>query len=576
MFDLILRNCTIADGGGGPLFTGDIGIRKDTIAEVGTLREAIAKTDIDASGRVASPGFIDIHSHADFAVPLEEQAMVLKPLVMQGITTFVGGNCGFSSSYIPRERRSEILAHLEALSGRPMDKSADWERPNEFFESMKKRGLLLNMGMLAGHGTLRLAASGLVTRLLTQSEQKRLESLVATAMEEGCLGLSTGLQYFPGLQSDVAELIGCARAVRRYGGVFTSHLRSYSHTLELALDEVFQVGKEAGVPVQVSHLYWQPYVRGLSGLMSTFFRAASFAYNRLHIPIPMERGLLAKLEYIDKRRREGIEIRFDMVPTTYGFTELFAFLPPYAMEGSKSEALARLSDREFRKRLLHDIEHVEPDWPHRDGATWSFNYIKMTGWGGLRVMAVGSDRNRWMEGKSFVEIGDALRIHPLDAICDLLIEESGQVLVFHNPTFPDDPLVFRALEGGFLHPLCTPVTDTILRPVGRPAAVFYDCFPRFIEFFVKKKKHLSLQEAVKKCTSLPAEALRIPKRGTIKKGYYADIVLFDPETIGSDSSFAHPDMHPRGIDYVFINGKTVVSSGRFNDKMLAGSVIRRA
>lgn len=574
MLDLILRNCTVIDGTGAPRFGADIAVEGNTIADVGSLNAATAKETIDARGLTVTPGFIDIHSHADFSLPLDHHDEVLSPLAMQGITTFVGGNCGFSSCYIPESNRGEILANLEALSGRPLDE-VSWSTPAEFMSLMERRGMALNAGLLAGHGSLRIGASGLVTRLLTGDEQARLERLIDTAMEMGCLGMSTGLQYFPGVQSDTAELAGCGRVLKKYGGIFTSHLRSYAHTLDLAIEEVISVGRSCDIPIQVSHLYWQPYLKGFTGITKAFIQAASFINNRIGIPVPMEKGLAGKLKLIDRARAEGVDVHFDMVPTSQGFTELAAFLPPYLLEGSKEDALTRLADASFRKRMLHDIVHTEPEWPHRDGATWSFNYLKMTGWNGLRVMAVVSDSNRWMEGKTFTEIGKELKKQPLDAICDLLIEEKGQVMVFHTPTFPDDPLVFRSMWAGFMHDQSMPSTDTILRPVGRPSHVFYDCFPRFISYFALQKKLMTLEEAVRKSTSLPASVFGISRRGEIRKGYFADLVAFDESRLGTRANFHEPRVHPDGIRHVFVNGRAVVRDGQFRKGVLAGAMIRK-
>ena len=574
MNDLLIRDGNIIDGSGKEMFKGDIAIKGDAIVEVGRLGDASAREVIDASNRIVSPGFVDIHSHADLTVPLENHSELLKPLVMQGITTFVGGNCGYSCCFIPEMNRDAVITYLENLSGQSQV-TIDWSTPDEFLEKMQKRGLLLNMATLVGHGSLRIASSGLVTRLLHRDEQESMEKNLEQAMEMGCLGLSTGLQYFPGLQSDTEELNGLGRVLKRYNGIFTSHLRSYSHTIDQSIDEVCEVGASSDIPVQISHLYWQPYTRRFSGLARKLVQFGSFAYNRLRIPIPIERAIVPKLKLIEKWREKGVDVRFDQLPTSQGFTELLAFLPPYVSEGGKEKALDRLRDGEFRKRVLYDIENVEPDWPHRDGATWSFNYIKITGWNGLRVMAVRSSKNDWMEGKTFPEIGRELKKHPFDAICDLLIEENAQVMVFHTPTFPDDPFAFRSLLEVFKHPLLIPATDTILRPLGRPSHVFYDCFPRFIEFFVKKKGLLPLEEAIKKSTSIPAAVMNIKRRGSIKKGNYADIVIFDLEELGTGANFYNPSVHPSGIEHVLINGKAVVSMGNFQRGVLPGTAVRR-
>ena len=446
--------------------------------------------------------------------------------------------------------------------------------PRASWRRLKKQGMLLNAGLLVGHGSLRVAAAGAVNRLLHRDEQKKMEKHLSACMETGCLGLSTGLQYYPGSQSDTDELVAAGKVLKRYGGIFTSHLRSYSHTLDQALDEVIRVGEENGIPVQVSHLYWQPYTRGLGAVMKGVIKLGSFAYNTLKIPIPIEKGLEAKLRILEDASKRGVDIHFDQLPTAQGFTELFAFLPPYVMEGGRVKALERMKDAAFRKRVRRDLEHAEPEWPHSEGASWSFNYIRMTGWSGLRVMAVTRERNKWMEGSTFPEIGRATGKNPMDALADLLVDERGQVLVFHTPTVPDDSFVERSLWKAFIHPLFVPATDTILLPYGRPSHVFYDCFPRFIELFVKKRKMLSLEEAVHKSTLYPAEIMGIKNRGRIRKGDYADIVLFDLDSIGTKANFYTPAVHPAGIDTVLINGAKVVSKGRFIKGSMPGMFIR--
>jgi len=573
VFDLIIRDGLIVDGTGADPYPGNVAVADGKIVAVGQWEGAEASEVIEARGRVVCPGFVDVHSHADLMIPHPEREEILEPLLLQGITTFVGGNCGVSNCFLPDDRRSQLIANLEGLTGGSSEIAFDWSTPADFMSLMKQRGLPLNMGLLIGHGSLRIAAAGLSRRLLTPDEQSQMERHLSECLEMGCLGLSTGLQYFPGLASDSGELIGLGRVLRKFDRVFTSHLRSYSHTLDLALDEVLSVGGENGIRVQISHFYWQPYSRRLAPLMRAALRIGSFAYNRLKIPIPIEKGLETKLERIDRAHRQGVRVHFDMVPTAQGFTSLFAFLPPYLAEGSTAEALARLEDRDFRKQMLHDLESVEPDWPHNGRANWSFNYLKTTGWNGLRVMAVTRESNRWMEGLTFPQIGRKLDKHPMDAICDLLLDEQGSVLVFHTPVRPDDPFTFRSMWSGFTHPLSMPATDTILLPFGRPSHVFYDCFPRFIELFVKQKGKLTLQEAIAKCTSLPAEAMGIRDRGVLREGMPADLVVFDLCRLGTEADFHHPDRNPDGIGHVFVNGKAVVEDGVFKKGVLAGDLV---
>jgi N-acyl-D-aspartate/D-glutamate deacylase len=189
-------------------------------------------------------------------------------------------------------------------------------------------------------------------------------------------------------------------------------------------------------------------------------------------------------------------------------------------------------------------------------------------------MAVISEENKWMEGKTFPEIGEILKKSPMDAMCDLLIEENGKVLVFHAPTKPDDAFTFRSIWKGFTHPLSVPATDAILFPLGRPSHVFYDCFPRFIEFFAKKKNMISLETAIKKCTSMPADIIRIKKRGRIENGNYADILIFDMESLGTSADFYNPRVYPTGIETVIVNGEIVLKEGCLQKNVLAGSIIK--
>ncbi len=576
MIDTLVKGGTIIDGTGNNAFSGDIAIEGDRIADVSGHIDANAKVTIDAKGKYICPGFVDIHSHADLSIYRDNHVDLLEPLVMQGITTFVGGNCGFSIAFAPEESRDRCVEYIEGITCQPLKEDVTWSKPADFMEMLERKGILLNMGLLVGHGSLRVTAAGSANRLLTGDEQARMEGYLRESLDMGCLGMSTGLQYFPGSQSDLAELTRLGKVLKEFNAIFTSHLRSYAHTLDNAIVEVAEVGRRAEIRVEISHLYWQPYVKGLAYVMRQAVRLGSYLYNNLHIPIPIEKGLQAKIDLIERQRADGVDVRFDMVPTSEGFTLLPAFLPPYVSEGGKEMMLERLKDRAFRRKVLKDIEDTEPTWPHRYGATWSFNYIKMTGWEGLRVMSVTKEENKWMEGKTFPDIARELSKDPIDAMCDLLIDEDARVLVFHTPLKPDDPLAFRSMWHGFTHPLSMVVTDTILIGVGRPAHVFYDCYPRFIKAFVKERKMLTIEEAVRKATGLPAEVMEIKERGVIKKGNFADIVVFDLDNLDTRADFYNPAVFPSGIEHVLINGRHVVNRGTLDKGILAGQMIRRA
>ena len=575
MLDTVIRGGKVIDGIGAEPRQTDIGIEKGVIAALGDLAASAGSRVIDAKGKLVTPGFIDIHSHADVSIHLQNHEEILRPLVTQGITTFIGGNCGIGSAPVTDRHRTDILEYQEAFTMRPMDAHINWEGLGDFLEKMEKRGITLNMGMLAPHGIIRLAAAGPARRLVTAGELSAMERLLEQTLEEGAFGMSTGLQYFPGSQSDTEELISLGSVLKRFNAVFTSHLRSYSHTLPQALGEVLTVGRTNDIHVQISHIYWQPYSKLLTPVVRGLVRGGSFLYNRMRMPIPIEVGLKGQFSPIDRAITEGHRVGLDIVPTSQGFTELLAFFPPWLLDEGRRRALERLSDPETRKRVRHDIEKGQPHWPHRDAAGWSMNYLKMTGWGGLRVMSVASEKNRGLEGRSFPEIGSDTEKHAFDAMADLLIEEQGRVLVFHTPTFPDDPFVARSMYYAWFHPYSSVTTDTILLGMGRPAHLFHDAYPRYLSRYCRDDKRIGLAEAVRKCTSLPARQIGIKNRGEIRDGYAADIVVMDWEKLGSAASFYEPTRTPTGIEHVFINGKEVVTPKGYQKGLMAGRVMRR-
>jgi len=575
MFDTVIRGGMVLDGTGTEPKRIDIGISGGSITALGDLSAVKGEHAIDAKGRLVIPGFIDIHSHADLSIHHENHEEILKPLIMQGITTFIGGNCGIGSAPVAGDNRTEILQYQEAFTMRPMETRINWEGVGDFLEKMEKRGITLNMGLLSPHGILRLAAAGSARRLIADSELSSMKRSLECTLEEGAFGMSTGLQYFPGSQSDTQELISLGTVLKKFDAVFTSHLRSYSHTLPQALNEVLTVGKKNDIHVQISHIYWQPYSKLLTPVVRGLVRGGSFLYNRIGIPIPIEMGLKGQFSPIDRSIAEGLRVGLDIVPTSQGFTELLAFFPPWLLDEGRHQALERLADPKTRKKVRHDIEKGEPDWPHRKPDGWSMNYLKMTGWGGLRVMSVASEKNRNLEGRSFPEIGSDLGKHPLDVMADLLIEEQGKVLVFHTPTVPDDPFVARSMYYAWFHRHASVTTDTILLGMGRPSHLFYDAYPRYLSRYCRDQKHIGMPEAVRKCTSLPARQIGIKNRGEIREGYAADIVVMDWEKLGSTASFYEPTRPPTGIDYVFINGKQAVTPKGYQKGIMAGKVIRR-
>ncbi|MBF0119470.1 MAG: amidohydrolase family protein [Desulfobacterales bacterium] len=576
-FDIILENPLIYDGAGRIPYRNDIGIKDDKIAAVKNLKNAECNIRIKASDLSLCPGFIDVHSHADMAIHRPNHAKILEPFIRQGITTFVGGNCGAALAPISDKYSDTLFAFYDIFLGEDQKPHIQWKSFGEMLETIEKQGVLLNFAVLAPHGIIRINAKNNSTDLCSESELKEMKGILSECMEAGALGMSTGLMYFPGMFSDEHELLELAHVVHEYSGVFTSHLRSYnSDTIENAIDEVLNIGKNAEVPVQISHLFWVPYFpEPFRSMLKKFVNTASLIYNFWQFPNPFESSLKYHLDRIDKLIKQGYPIGIDAMPTSAGFTHLFAFFPPWSVQDGVEKLLERIANPLERKKIKESIENGEPVWPHRGKDNWSMNFFKVMGWDCAFVMSVVSEKNQKWVGKSFIEIGEKTGKHPFDAACDLAIEEKGRVLIFETPTYPGDPLIEASSQSNFLDPNVSIVTDAIMLGFGQPAHLFYDCYPKFLSEYARDKKLLSMAEAIRKCTSLPAKQLQIKNRGLIQEGNFADIVLFDEKTLKSKSLVKDPCHFPKGIKYVLINGKIVLDPDGFHSDLKAGKVIKR-
>jgi N-acyl-D-amino-acid deacylase len=579
MFDLMLENAMVVDGSGGEPYRGDVALKNGLIAAIGDLGEAEAAKRIDAGGRVVCPGFIDVHSHADLALFREDAAALLQPLVRQGITTFVGGNCGMSLAPVTDENREGLKTYLEVFTQMDFDRDIRWKSMGEFMDRMDGKGLLLNMALLVPHGMLRISALGMEDKPADTGAMEMMKWLLDESMEAGAFGLSTGLQYFPGLFSDTAELVELSGPLSRYGGIFTSHLRSYTaSTLGKAIDEVGEVARANGIRGQVSHIFsipWMGPVQPLALKALKWMCRHPETTLKLAPDFALDASMNVVLKRLEKNRQAGADIAMDIMPTTAGFTHLLAFFPPWVLTGNRDKVLARVSDPTQRKEMLRDIEKGKPTWPHSDRNNWSLNIMRQMGWDAVTVMAVHSEKNKRLEGRLFTDIAEEQGKHPFDVMCDLLIEEDGQVLVFESMSEPDDAFTERYTFPALQDDRTMITTDTILMGVGKPSYLFYGCYPKFIGRYVNDKKLLDLAEAVRRCTSLPAEFFGIEKRGLVREGYHADLLVMDPEGFRTEAVFRDPERFPAGLDDVIINGTQVVEGGKAVAGALPGSVLRK-
>ncbi len=575
MFDVLMRNGMVVDGTGAPAFQADVGFEGDRITLVGKANGATAAVEIDAQGKHISPGFVDPHSHADLSLYRENSAALLEPLVRQGITTFVGGNCGMAMAPLGDAYRDAVENYVNIFTQIDFESEAHWQSMGDYFGYVEQKGLPLNAAILAPHGLLRLNAMGMESRTASDDEIVAMKRALAQALDEGAIGLSTGLQYMPGSQSDSRELLALGEELHQRGGIFTSHLRSYSNTLDRAIDEVIEVAEKCDVPAQISHLFWVPDYGRLGPLFQKVVRAMARLSKYWVPPIPLDQPMAARLKQITAARSRGAAVRADIMPTTTGFTHILAFFPPWSVMGTVEEVLERFKDPEQRKRILHSIEHGKMEWPHTGPDAWTLNLFRLMGWGCARIMSVASEKNKRLEGMSVTEIARERGVHPLDAVCDLLIEENGHVLAFESMAEPDDAFTERSSFAGLVHPEVMISTDAILMGGGIPSQLFYGCYPRYLGRYVREKKLLPLENAIRKMTGLAAEQFSLRDRGHIAENAYADVVVFDYNAIGSKATFTDPAHFPDGIEHVFINGQHVVNGDRCNLEPLPGKLLRR-
>jgi N-acyl-D-amino-acid deacylase len=526
-----------------------VGIEKDRIAAVEPGLEADAPR-VDIKGRVVAPGFIDLHSHSDLCVtlPLPDQARLLEGRVRQGITTELMGNCGIGCAPYSRLTRSEV----ETVCGFITPDGVDWEWGSfgSYLDRLERQGVLLNVASLVAHGPLRLMAMGARGARSTAAERHALDGLARTAIEEGAHGVSFGLIYPPGQFADTDELESVGRAVAAAGGFVAFHQRGSSRdTLTQAVDEIVEVGRRAQVAVHHSHV-------------ETVGRRAWS-------------GTTEVLSVHERAMRDGIEITADVIPYTAVCTTMLALYPPWSLDGGVAAFLERLRDPVLRARMRRDIEETSPVWPPwAEQGRFAMNIARECGWDRIRLAHVDGDRNRTWEHRTISEIGQGRGTHPFEALCDLLLEESGVAtqLIFgiSGDDTTDEPLLPLLAS-----PALAVVSDAWDIGKGLPHPGAYGAFPRVLGHYVRERRLLKLEEAVRRMTSLPAQRLGLRDRGRIARGCLADLIVFDPTTVGDRSTFEDPRRHAAGIDEVLVNGRRVVAGGEFRPQA-AGRVLRRS
>ena len=539
-YDVVVRNAVVVDGSGAPRFRADVALKDRKIAALIDPADAASASgarEIDATGLAVAPGFIDLHSHSDWVLPIADHGQILKPFLLQGVTTFVGGNCGFSVAPVMRERQRMLDESGRLCAERTFDWG--WDDVAGFAAFLKRQGLALNVAHLAGHGSIRLSVMGSSAAEPSADQLRAMSAMVERAMADGAVGLSCGLGYFPGMIAKPAELAALARVAAAAGGVLTSHLRAYSerslffdsttpHNI-LAVREMATVAREAGVPLQVSHLI--------------FVGRRSW------------RTVDDTIAEVERHRSDGVDISFDTFPYTCGNTTIRVIFPAWSQTGL--EALLDSTD----------------GWAKlRDG----FQPLKTFIADSVQLMWAVKPELSYLEGKFFGQIADELKLDPVDAYLTITRESGTRARVLNHLYSGDDFGDEHALQQAMKHPLNLFEMDTILTSHGHHNPASFGTYPRILGHYVREMKLLTLEDAVHKATGMAAKRMRLGARGLVRPGYAADLVIFNPDTIGCAADSRTPTLAPVGIEHVMVNGTAVVADGKWcGDGVMAGEWIGR-
>jgi N-acyl-D-amino-acid deacylase len=514
MLDILIQNGQVVDGSGKPRFLADVAVAGDRIVDVGSLPDAAASTVINATGCVVTPGFVDMHSHSDFTLPVNPTA---DSLAQQGVTTAVVGQCGSTPAPLFDETRERVIAAMES-DDRPLPWD-EWSSMGSFLGYLTRIGTSINVVPLVGQGMVRKGVMGFGAAPANDIQMARMQAEVVKAMDGGVIGVSTGLIYPPGSYANTEELIAFTQPAADREGFYFSHIRGEGNTLLEAVAEAIRIGRETGAAVQIAH-----------------FKAVG-------------RENWAKstqaLELIDQARAEGLDVTCDLYPYLASSTGLGAMLPQWAHEGGKDAVLERLADPEIREKIVEDMA--------------SSGYSRGVEWD--KVLISRSPGNRAYEGRTVADLADETHKAPTDWVFDALLEldlDAGMVKFGMSEEN-------RVQE--LRHPAMMIGTDgsglAVEGPLsaGVPHPRSYGTFPRVLGHYVRELGVISFEEAIYKMSGLPAKKLRWSDRGQLKPGYRADMVILDPDAVTDLATYEAPHQYPTGISHVLVNGKVVVRDG---------------
>ena len=529
-YDLIIANGHIVDGTGSPWCAGDLGIRDGHIAAIGRLGNAQAKRRIDAAGKVVAPGFIDMLGQSEFTILVDPR---LPSKIYQGITTEITGE-GTSAAPLIGAARMEAAQSLEHYGLK-----ADWQSLGEYFARLERQGIGINLASYVGATTVREVVIGTENRPPSAAELVRMRALVREAMEQGAVGVSTSLEYSPAPYAGTEELIALASEAAPYGGIYATHMRSEGDGMVAALDETFRIAREAHIPTEIWHLK----VAGKK--------------NWGHMPDVIKR--------IEAARAGGLDISADTYAYTAWFNDMSAFVPPWAHEGGNDKMVGRLKDPATRARVRKDME--------TSSEAWDNEWEEVPGPESILIGVVKNPALRSLQGQTIAAIAKSRGKDPLDTLLDILVEDDGFTGCAVFGMQEDDVTLALVQPWVSINNDSSGTSPEGLLGQEHPHPRAYGTFPRILRKYVREDRRLSLEEAIRKFAALPAQRMRLTDRGVLKRGLWADVVVFDPATVADRSTFSSPNELAVGMQWVLVNGVPVIADGKMTGAK-PGSVLR--
>lgn len=528
MLDLLIRGGTVVDGTGSAPYTADVAVENGRIVEVGTLPGAHARRIISADGKLVTPGFIDIHRHADLAA---WRPGFGQPELRQGLTTIVNGNCGLSAAPMRRAKRAEIAAYLQPICGE-MPKQVPTDSLADYFAAQPETPI--HTGMLVGAGVLRASAAGYALEHLEDRHYKAIHRAMEQALADGALGVSLGLGYAPECFYTTQELIRALEPLTGQSIPVTVHMRQEGGGVLEALEEMLTVARALRIPVHISHL-------------------KAMGRDNWGVKIPRALAML------EQAQQEGLEVGCDVYPYTAGSTQLIHILPPDFLAGGIEAVVRRLQDKGARRELAERISRGD-----------GFDDIaKLAGWDGIRLTSLHCPEDHPYQGKSIAEIAALWGQNPLDCCCDLLVREHCEITMVDFMASEED--IVTILQS----PLSNVISDSTYPTDGMLHPRVYGTFVHLLEHFVKERGVLTAEQAVHKMTQKPAQVLRLAGKGVLAPGMDADINVFALEKLHQPGTYENPCVLAQGMDYVLVDGAVAVEKGKYTG-VKAGRILKRA